>query len=173
MDSPALSFHLFKFNRTHPSRPKRTFTTFQEALPDNSSPLFIYPALPYFNPSSENSAHSHLYFLTDHLCLNTVQPGFTFHTLFQVLQGHVTALGANPMAFSQCSSSLQCLTLQTTSWHLSSLVPQNTTFSRFSYFSDNSFFLPFLPLLLNGGVFHALFSALPFLIQMELLSLHL
>lgn len=41
----------------------------------------------------QKRVHTPICFLTDHLHLNSMQPGFTFHTFFKMLQGDMTALG--------------------------------------------------------------------------------
>lgn len=105
---PFLSTHL---NSTHLSRPKITFTASTKLSLVILAHTFTYPVYP-ISVLLQKSAHSQPCFLTDHLRLNSVQPRFSLHTLLKVLQSH-----ANPMAFSQFSSSLWCLTMQTTTWH--------------------------------------------------------
>lgn len=146
MDSPTLSLHLFNLNPSFQAQ-----DNFHDFLQAHISSTLLYTIPVLLQKRMHTPISDSLLTIYTLLCATR----FYFSHFLQNAPGWCDCpWGANLVGFSQCSSSLQCLTLQTTSWHFSSLVAQSTTLSRFSYFSDNSFFL-----LLNGGVF----SALPFL----------
>lgn len=139
MDSPALSLHLFMFNPTYPSRPKRTFATFHEAL-----------------PITQAHCSSTLLYLISGLLQKTVHTPISVSLLTTyalTLCNQVLLFTLSPSAPRSCdcpwgkSNGLFPMLIltsvsDTTDHFLTSLFPQNTPFSRFSYFSDNSFFLP-------------------------------
>lgn len=110
---------------------------------------FICSPLSYFSSSSEECTHSNLFPYWP-LRLNSVKPRFSLHTLLKVLQSH-----ANPMAISQFSSSLQCLT----SWH-PPLLYNSKYYILQVLLADNYSCLSFLLLFLSGSVFYVLFSVL-------------
>ena len=84
MDSPTLSLHLFNLNPSFQAQ-----DNFQDFLQAHISSTLLDP-IPVL---LQKRVHTPICFLTDHLHLNSVPPGFTFHTFFKMLQGDVTALG--------------------------------------------------------------------------------